>query len=67
MLRIMEAKVVVSLVSVCSNGGCALPDLSAVAHVSRAWIDVQCAFGLTASGRTGSTSPGKLGFWGTSE
>ena len=34
MLRIMEPKVVVRLVSVCGDGGCAPPDLSAVAHVS---------------------------------
>lgn len=38
-----------------------------VTPVSRVWVDVQCALGLTARGRTGSTSPGKLGFWGTSE
>lgn len=70
----MVVNLVVNLVSVYRNGGCALPDLSAGNCLAHALPTCPtrgetCSVlsGPQASGRTGLTSLGKLGFWGTSE
>lgn len=61
MLRITEAKLVVRLVSVCGDGGCALPDLSAVAHVSvRGWT---CSV-LSGSQQVAGQAQPLLASWG---